>query len=54
MTNLLLIPILGPFGSNQLTVASGAAYPERGTTIGYHGRHGNLPAVASPDEPTVP
>src|SRR5579863_7562123 len=61
MTNMLLIPILGPFGGNQLIVALGAVQPKGGTTFGYHCRHGNLSVLSLPprrtneyyDEPTV-
>jgi len=43
MTDLPLIPILGPFGGNQLVTALDARHPELGTTIGQYRRHGNLP-----------
>jgi len=39
MTDMPLIPILGPFGGNQLIVALSAVHPEVGTTIGSY-RHG--------------
>ena len=46
MTDLPLIPILGPFGGDQLISALNAIYPEAGTTIGYY-RHWNLTRFAS-------
>jgi hypothetical protein len=53
MTILLLTPILGPFGSNQLVAALSAVHPEGRTTFGYRRRHGNLPVSLPPDKPTV-
>jgi hypothetical protein len=41
MMDLSLIPILGPFGGDQLISALNAVHPEAGTTIGYY-RHWNL------------
>jgi hypothetical protein len=35
MTDLPFIPILGPFGGNQLITAFKAPHPEAGLTIGY-------------------
>jgi hypothetical protein len=34
--NLLFVPILGPLGSNQLTVAIDAVNTKAGTTFGHH------------------
>ena len=45
-------PILGPFGGDKFIVALDAVNSESGPTLGYHCRHGNLRAVAFPDEPT--
>jgi hypothetical protein len=42
MTILMLAPILGPFGGDQLVAALAAIRPEGRATIGYHRRHGNL------------
>ena len=43
MTILMLTPILGPFGGDQLIVALNAGHPESGTMIGfYHHRSLNV------------
>jgi hypothetical protein len=43
MTILMLTPILGPFGGDQLIVALNAGHPEGGTKIGfYHRRNLNV------------
>ena len=41
--DLPLIPILGPFGRNQLVTALNARHPEFGTRIGQYRRYGKLP-----------
>jgi len=46
MMDLSLIPILGPFGGNQLISTLNALHPEAGTTIGDR-RHGDLTRFAS-------
>jgi hypothetical protein len=38
MTILMLTPILGPFGGDQLIVALNADHPEGGTKIGFYHR----------------
>jgi hypothetical protein len=38
MTILMLTPILGPFGGDQLIVALNAGHPEGGTKIGFYHR----------------
>ena len=38
MTILMLTPILGPFGGDQLIVALNAGHPESGTEIGFYRR----------------
>jgi hypothetical protein len=50
MTNLPFIPVLGPFGSDQLIVTLSAVHAEGRTMFGYHRRHGNLPGVVFRDE----
>ena len=45
VTYLPPIPILGPFGGNQLIVASNAICPETRTTSGWYHSHGYSPAV---------
>ena len=45
--DLPLIPILGPFGGNQLITALDARYPVFGTPTGQYRRHGNLPRSPS-------
>jgi hypothetical protein len=44
VTYLPSISILGPFGSNQLIVASNAICPETRTTFGWYHSHGYSPA----------
>ena len=47
MVDLALIPILGPFGGNQLVAALDARHPEFGTPMGQYRRHGSLPRSPS-------
>ena len=47
MTILMLTPILGPFGGNQLITALDARHPEFRTPIGQYRRHGSLPRSPS-------
>ena len=47
VTYLPPIPILGPFGGNQLIVALNAICPETRTTFGWYHSHGYSSAVAS-------
>jgi hypothetical protein len=42
MTNVAVIPMLGPFGGDQLIAAMDAAHPEARTTCGCYRRHGNI------------
>ena len=47
MTDLPLIPLLRPFGGDQLIVALNAGHAKFGTTIGQYRRHGKLPRSPS-------
>ena len=47
MMDLPLIPILGPFGGDQLVIALDASHPEFGTPIGQYRRHDSLPRSPS-------
>jgi hypothetical protein len=47
MTYLPLVTIFGPFGGNQLIVASDAICPETRPTFGWYRSHGYSLAVAS-------
>ena len=46
MTYLPIVTILGPFGGNQLIVASNAICPKTRTTFGWYHSHGYSLAVA--------
>ena len=48
MTNVALIPMLGPFGGDQVIAAMETAHPEARTTCGCYSRHGNMFPVSLP------
>jgi hypothetical protein len=48
MTDVALIPMLGPFGGDQITVAMDAAHPVARTTRGCCSHHGNMFPVSLP------
>jgi hypothetical protein len=48
MTNVAVIPMLGPFGGDQLIAATEASHPEARTTCGCYRGHGNIFPVSLP------